>query len=177
MSTKKLKKALTAAKSPAEPVDISKGLSTGSTLLNLAITGHRGAGFLPGHIYLLVGDSSSGKTWLSLTCMAEAARRKDFDNHRFIFDNAEDGALMDIERYFGRKVADRLEPPRVVDGEARYSETVEDFYDNLDDAAMNGRPFIYVLDSMDTLQSVTETQEYEEQKEARRSGKAAEDTR
>ncbi len=152
-------------------MDITKGLSTGSTLLNLAITGHHESGFLPGHIYLLVGDSSSGKTWLSLTCLAEAAQRDDYSNHRFIFDNAEDGALMDIEKYFGTKVLERIEPPRMKEGELLYSQTVEDFYDNLDDASKDGRPFIYVLDSMDVLEAHTELENYDTQKKARRAEK------
>lgn len=176
MNTKKLKKVLTAAKQTEAPIKPDSGLSTGSTLLNLAITGSHKSGFLPGHIYLLVGDSSSGKTWLSLTCLAEAARRADFDEYRFIFDNAEDGALMNIERYFGRKVLERLEPPRRVNGEPVYSETVEDFYDNVDDAGKDGRPFIYILDSMDVLPSRDELDTYEEQKTARRNGKVVSGT-
>jgi len=69
-------------------------LSTGSTLLNLACTGFPERGFIKGHYYFIVGDSTSGKTWLSLTCLAEASINPNFKNYRFIYDNAEDGALM-----------------------------------------------------------------------------------
>lgn len=147
----------------AEPLRAEDFLSSGSTLLNLACTGRRNGGFLRGKFFYLVGDSSSGKTWLSLTCLAEAARNKRFAKHRFIFDNAEDGALMDFPRYFGQAVADRAE---LIE-----SETIEEFYDNIDDACKSGKPFIYVLDSMDSLSSEAENEKFEEQKAARRKGK------
>jgi len=61
-------------------------LSTGSTLLNLACTGKPYYGFAKGHYYFIVGDSVSGKTFLSLTCLAEASINPNFDNYRFIYD-------------------------------------------------------------------------------------------
>lgn len=126
-------------------------LSSGSTLLNLACTGTLNGGFAGGHYYFLVGDSQSGKTFLSLTCFAEAAVSQDFKDHRIVFDDVEKGALMDIERYFGRSVAQRMEPPRKYRGKPIYSRTTEDFYYALEDLTADGRPFIYVLDSMDSL--------------------------
>src|SRR6266568_200674 len=86
-------------------------LSSGSTLLNLACTGYPDLGFLKGGYYYLVGDSISGKTWLSMSCFAEACRNKAFHNYRLVFDDVEGGALMDVEHYFGREVALRMEPP------------------------------------------------------------------
>lgn len=150
-------------------------LNTGSTLLNLAISGRPSGGFVKGRYYWLVGDSESGKTFLSLTCLAEAAINPHFADYRFIFDDAEDGALMDIERFFGPKVKERLEPPArdKETGEPMYSETIEDFYYNVDDANKDGRPFIYVLDSMDALSSASEGKKFDEQKKAHRKGTKA----
>jgi len=51
-----------------------------------------------------------------------------------------------------------------------YSETVEDFYYNLDDATRKG-PCVYVLDSMDSLTSEQEEEHFGKAKKARRSGK------
>src|SRR2546423_5801296 len=76
-------------------------LSSGSTLLNLACTDHPDLGFFKGAYYYLVGDSVSGKTWLSLSCFAEACCNDAFHDYRLIFDDVEGGALMDIRRYFG----------------------------------------------------------------------------
>ena len=76
-------------------------VSTGCTLLNLACTDRPDVGFLKGHYYYLVGDSASGKTWLTLSCFAEASLNPAFKDYRFVFDDVENGALMDIEHYFG----------------------------------------------------------------------------
>lgn len=151
-------------------------LSTGSTLLNLAISGRSDGGIPAGKYAFFVGDSSSGKTFLALTTLAEAQLSDHFKSYRIIFDNAEDGALMDFNRYFGQQVAERLEPARVdSDGDPQPSQTIEEFYFNLDDAldkAEKGKPFIYVLDSMDVLSSDYEGKKF---KEAKRAGRKEKD--
>jgi RecA/RadA recombinase len=155
-----------------EKYDLKEGLSTGSTILNLACTGDPNAGFLKGHYHFVVGDSVSGKTFLSLTCLAEASIKPTFDDYRFIYDGGEGGALMNIKRFFGRGVADRLEPPALGDDELPvYSETVEEFYYHVDDAIEANKPFIYIQDSMDSLSSDAEASKFEERKKAHREGK------
>jgi hypothetical protein len=90
----------------------------------LSCSGNAKGGFAKGKYHFIVGDSASGKTWLSLTCLAEAAMNPEFENYRFIYDNVEDGALMDIERFFGSKVAERIESPAIdEDGLPDYSST------------------------------------------------------
>ncbi len=171
MKTEDIKKQLTRKKKKhkIKPTDY---LSTGSTQLDLACTGRVGRGFLKGHMYLFVGDSESGKTFLCLTCFAEASINPNFDNHRLIYDNAEDGALMDIRHFFGQRVAKRIEPPaKDKKGNSIFSKTVEDFYDHLDDAANDGRSFLYVIDSTDSLSSDAEIDKFQEQKTARRKGR------
>lgn len=154
---------LSGKKKPAATAPF-QGLSTGSTLLNLACSGRSDVGFLPGTYVFLVGDSASGKSFLSLTCLAEAAMNPLFKSYRFIYDNAENGALMDIGRFFGQEVARRLEV-------ATISDTLEGFFYNLDDAFTEARPFIYVLDSMDCLTTEEETDKFAEGKQASRTGK------
>lgn len=151
-------------------------LSSGSTLLNLATSGTPYGSLTKGRYFWMVGDSSSGKTFLTLTFLAEASINREFDNYDLIFDNAEDGALMEVEKYYGAKLAARLKPPRVVDGEPAHSQTIEDFYFNLDDLITaskkkGGRPFIYLLDSMDALSSVYEGKKFNEKKNAARKAK------
>jgi len=149
-----------------------KYLSSGSTLLNLACSGNMRGCFVGGGYYFFVGDSASGKTFISLTCLAEASYNKDFNDHRFIYDNSEGGALMDIRKFFGKRVANKIEPPKFdEDGEPEYSSTIEEFYYAVDDAIRDGRPFIYILDSMDSLSSKDETEKFEETKTAHRKGK------
>jgi len=160
------------AKKKQQRISAKDMVSTGSTLLNLACAGRVGGGFIKGLYYFLVGDSTSGKTFLALTCFAEACRNENFKDYRLIYDNAEDGALMDISKFFGEKVYDRMEPPALDENEAPvFSSTIEEFYYHIDDAIASGRPFIYVLDSMDSLSSEAEADKFQEQKEAYEKGK------
>lgn len=152
-----------------QPQDLSSksALSTGSTLLNLACSDLPDAGFLKGGYYYLVGDSTSGKTWLSLTCFAEAVVNKNFKDYEFIFDDVEGGALMDVEHYFGKEVAERMQPPsRTAKGRPIHSTTVESFYYHLSDLIKKGKPFIYVLDSQDALSSVSSEKKFDSQQKA-----------
>jgi RecA/RadA recombinase len=148
-------------------------LSTGSTLLNLACTDRADCGYLKGAYYYLVGDSVSGKTWLSLSCFAEACRSPAFKDYRLIYDDVEGGALMDIAHYFGKDVARRLEPPSLRKGRPVYSETIESFYYHLADLIKEGRPFIYVLDSQDALTSKAAAKKFAVQKKASEEGEDA----
>lgn len=149
-------------------------LSTGSTLINLACTGFPDGGFFKGAYFWLVGDSQSGKTFLALTCLAEASLNKEFNDYRLIHDDVEGGSLMDIRKFFGDAVAKRLEPPkRDSEGDPLYSQTIEDFYFNLDDALDHKRPCIYILDSMDGLSSEYEGKKFDERKTAAEKGTVA----
>lgn len=148
-----------------------KRLSTGSTLLNLACSGTVSGAYPKGSYIFFVGDSESGKTWLAMTCFAEAARSPIFSDYRLIFDNVEDGALMDLAHYFGEAAAAKIEPPRGTREEPTHSETVEDFYYAIDDALADGRPFVYVLDSMDALTPAKEVEKFTATKKASREGK------
>jgi len=137
-------------------------LSTGSTLLNLACSGRPDGGFAKGVFSFLVGDSSSGKTFLSLTCLAEAALNPNFKDHQFLFYNAENGALMDVEKFFGSAVAKRLQE--------RKPESLEDFYYQIDDDLDNG-PAIAILDSMDALIPEEDREQFDKEKRASGTGK------
>jgi len=165
--TDEIKERLLAKRDKAARFTESDYLSTGSTLLNLACSGKPRGGFIKGHYYHFVGDSSSGKTFLCLTCLAEASINKSFNNYRLIHDDAENGALFDFEKFFGPKMAARVQPPAGTQDNPQYSVTVEDFYDHLDNALAKG-PCIYVCDSMDVLVPRDDQKKYDKQKNARR---------
>ncbi|KKN88296.1 hypothetical protein LCGC14_0248580 [marine sediment metagenome] len=173
--TDKIKEELTKPRRKrSPPIKASDFLSTGSTLLNYACTGMVHGGIPKGKFVFFVGDSQSGKTWLALSLFAEACRNKSFDDYRLIYDDVEGGALMDLERFFGSKMIDRIEPPALdKEGISIYSETIEDFYFNIDDALQGDRPFIWVEDSMDALSSDYEGRKFEEKKTEARGGKKA----
>lgn len=149
-----VKAALTRPAMKAQPVPTKDLLSTGSTLLNLACSNRPQGGIGKGQFFFIVGDSSSGKTFLGMTCLAEAAKNKNFADYRLIYDNVENGALMPIEKFFGHAVAERLEPPcwhNDMPPGPRYSKYIDDFYHNINAAFNEHKPFIYILDSMDAL--------------------------
>ncbi len=168
------KKALLMTKREKLVLSPKSALSTGSTLLNLACTDTADFGFVRGNYYYLVGDSTSGKTWLSLTCFAEACLNKNFQDYEFIFDDVEGGALMDIEHYFGKAVANRMRPPST-DGKGHpiNSYTVEAFYTHLWHLIQKRRKFIYVLDSQDALDSESASKKRGKQRAAAESGEQA----
>lgn len=171
MKTSKLKTAISKKQTTASPIKLSDLLSTGSTLLNLCCSGKTRGGFAKGTYIHLVGDSASGKTFLSMTCFAEAMANKEFENYRLVFDDAEGGALMDIERFFGKKVAERIEPPKGTVDDPKNSSTVQEFFYNLTDNLKQDRPCLYVLDSMDAIDSDQESKKFDEQKQAYEEGK------
>jgi RecA/RadA recombinase len=169
MKTEQIKKMLKSK--PKENLSSRPLLSSGSTLLNLACSGKASGAFPQGSYIFLVGDSASGKSFLSLTCLAEAMKSKHFANHRIIYDDVEGGAMMDWEKFFGQRVADKVEQPgRFREGPC-CSETIEDFYFYVDDAIKMSLPFIYILDSMDALSTGEEVNKFQEQKAAKRKGK------
>ena len=140
-------------------------LSTGSTLLNIEMTGNSKGGWYTGHYYLFVGDSDSGKSWFMHTTLAEAANNPAFDNYRLIYDYPEaKSSLIDVERYFGKKLAQRIEQPMVRDGQPASSETAEEFYYNVHDATKQDRPFVYILDSQDSLTCNREANKFQKLK-------------
>jgi recombination protein RecA len=145
-------------------------LGTGCTTLNCAISGRPNGGYLAGTIVLYIGDSSSGKTWMALQALAQAMRSKYFSKYDLIYDNAENGALMSIEEYFGAAVAEKLQPPRGTRERPVYSSTVEEFYFNAQERVKK-RPCIYILDSMDALSSMAEGDKFKKTKAAVRAGK------
>lgn len=145
-------------------------LSTGVALLNLAISGRHDGGILKGDYVYFVGNRSSGKTFFSLNVLAEASINPEFADYQLIGDFAENGALMDIQKFWGPELARRLAPPRGTREKPIYSRTTEDFYFHLDDALSKG-PCIYVMDSMDALTTDDDQEKFQGDKVASRAGK------
>lgn len=179
-SFEKMKKILAPAfkkKTNKTKIPMKELLSTGSTMLNLACSGKADGGFAMGGYYFLVGDSSSGKTFLALTCFAEASINPNFDEYELIHDDAENGAMMDFGKFFGKKCAERVSPPRRdKQGNPVFSVTTDDFYDNLLELIAQKKRFIYVLDSMDVLGTNEDNAKEEANRLARkksREGKSA----
>lgn len=143
------------------PIKRDDLLSTGSTLLNMAMSGRPTGGHYKGCYTLFIGDSGSGKTIFALTTLAEAANNPHFAEYELIHDDVEHGNLFDIVKLFGEKLADRLRPPALdTKGSPKPSRTIEDFYFNAHNALDEGKPIIYVLDSHDALGSKQEDDKF-----------------
>jgi RecA/RadA recombinase len=152
-------------KKPATP----HMLSSGSSLLNLAVSGSVKGAYAVGHYYLIIGDSGSGKTFLTWTTFAEACLDPFFDDHLLVHDDIEAGSMMDVAKYFGKKAKRRVQPPP-----HGVSAHVMDFYYNLDTLLSGDRPFIYVCDSVDGLGSEDADKKFLTNKNARMKGAKAE---
>ncbi len=129
-------------------------IPTGCTLLNLACSDNHLGGYGSGKIVNLIGDSSSGKTLLALSMMAEICKRKELDNYELFYDDVEAALEMDLAKMFGSKTEKRL----IV----KSSDTIEDVYGFLVRTIQQKKPFIYILDSLDALSSQDEHKRSEE---------------
>lgn len=136
--------------------DSDNYLSSGLTLLNCALTDDPFCAFKKGTYNFIVGDSMAGKTYFSMQLFAEAAHDDAFSDYKLIFDEPEDGALMDVAETFGAATEDRVRPPFMLDDDQwGSSETVEEMYSRAKKVFRKG-PCLQVVDSMDALTSLAE---------------------
>jgi len=122
---------------------------TGSTLLNLALSGQSIGGFKLGTIVNVVGDSHAGKSFLAWHLLAECVYSKKFKDYELIYDDAEAALSIPIRSLFGKRVEDRVR----MDIRSDY---LEDFFVSIRKVLKKGKPFIYVLDSLDSLKAKEE---------------------
>ena len=125
---------------------------SGSTLLNLGLSDTPDGALVPGSINNIVGDSSAGKTFLLWTLFAEVARHPAFKKYRLIYDEPERAFYMSIGSLFGL-------PKDRVETNIR-SKTIQEYLVNVLKAVRDGRPFIYGLDSFDSLTTDEEVENF-----------------
>lgn len=134
-------------KKPAkEPIKLKGNLPTGVTLIDLVI----GGGFPYGFVNI-IGDSSSGKSFLSGEIIATAFHKLGKDRFDWFYDDAEKGYKFNSEKLYGMDIiGGGFLPPK------RRSNTIEDFERNIQEIIDKKDPrkrFIYVLDSFDSITS------------------------
>lgn len=106
MSKNKIATGLT--KSFGKPSSL-KFISTGCTLLNLAVSQRWDGGWARGRIVNLVGDGSSGKTLLALrACASVFYDVKDVKKKYIVYNNVEGVMDFDIALLFGQEFADAI---------------------------------------------------------------------
>lgn len=147
------------------PIGTDMLIPSGSTLLNCACSDDPYGAFALGRIVTLPGGSVGGKTMLALTMMAESAADARFDDYDLIYDDGEESLAIDLPYLFGSHFNERIQPPAINEDtrEPIHSETIQDFKANiLTRCTDSSKPFIYVLDSLDSLTSDEELKkEYE----------------
>lgn len=124
-------------------------IPSGNTLLNLACSDDYRGAYGIGKVVNIIGDSSAGKSFLALSCLAECATNKKFDKYDLYYDDAEDALEFDIKKLFGKSLLNRL----ILSSN---SDTIEDFYGNIIKVIKKDKPFLYILDSLDSVSSVDE---------------------
>jgi RecA/RadA recombinase len=141
-SIQQIKKAMLKKRKSSTTISSKDLLSTGSTCLNLGLTGRASGGIPKGVFLLWVGDSSTGKTVTGLTILAEASINPEFDEYTLVFINAENGALMNIKKRYGRKLKERMQ--------VETPSTLEEFHE-LVLSLLGAGPCIILVDSFDAL--------------------------
>ncbi len=141
----------------AAPPSPDRLIPTGSTLLNCACSDSPWGAFKMGTTITVPGGTGSGKTALFLTMMAEVCRDKRFKDYQLIHDDAEESREFDLKYLFGKSLAKRLRPPGGYDKKRPiHSVTVRDAQSYLLRLCKEGDPFIYGIDSLDSLTSEEE---------------------
>lgn len=127
-------------------------IPSGSTMLNLACSDTATGAYGLGKMSNMIGDSNTGKTVDSITMMAEMAQDSKWDHFEFILDNVEAAqGGMNIERMFGKSLAERMKAPHYGPHGPRNSAYITDFFGNVGRLLRGKSPFIYVLDSLDSI--------------------------
>lgn len=118
-------------------------IPTGCTMLNLALSDNPYGGYAKGTIANIIGDRSSGKTFLSWNVLAEMNADSMFDKYDLCYDDAERRLRIAVEKMFGKKIRKRVV--------LEETDLIEDYYEKVQKRLDGKRPFVYVLDSFDSL--------------------------
>lgn len=149
------KRALT-HKTPERVLQNSDFLSMGLTLGNLSAYGRTHGGLVKGFIYRLIGKSQTAKSILAKTILAEASISPSFEDYELLYDDIERGGqLLKTTKFFGAILASRMSAPAYEKGTHRplFTRTLPDFYRRVSDRLNKGKKFIWVPDSLDSLDS------------------------
>lgn len=140
-------------------------LSTGSTMLNLAMSDNVNGGWPKGKISTCPGQSGAGKTFVVLSSFTEACIDPAFDEYDLIFNDIERRLGFDLKKLFP-PVLDRLVTPngmfyKDIEGQEEksgISNTIEQVEISISQLIKSGKKFVYVVDSLDALSTDEEAE-------------------
>ena len=122
-------------------------IPSGSTMINLACSDTTFGAYKKGSFVNLIGDTSAGKSILSLTMLADICNDKRFDNYDLYYDDTEKTFEFDLDLFGG---VDSKFDKRVTIETHTYAEEIGDYLASL---IKKDRPFVYITDSWDQLKS------------------------
>jgi len=128
-------------------------IPTGCIMLDLALSDNIYQGYVLGSLVNIVGDSSSGKTFLLLSLLATLSYDKRFKDYLLIYDEPEASLMINIPKLFGKKADERIT--------RLSSDTIEEFYERIKNFCEKKVKFIYGLDSLDALSCKAEKKKIE----------------
>jgi RecA/RadA recombinase len=147
-------------------------IPTGCTILNCILSDNAFGGYRKGSIVNLIGDSSAGKSILADTTFAAVNSNSQFDDYELIHDDAEAGSSFDMEYLFGKSTAKRIKAPAYdSEGTPIHSDTIEDFHMHVKQHLRKEKPFIYVLDSFDSVDADADREKIKDAMKKREQGK------
>jgi RecA/RadA recombinase len=135
----------------------SPNLSLGSDLLDLFVSGTVGKAVSAGSFLWFHGSSGSGKSFHAKVVLAEAANNPAYADHRFVIFDGENGSNFDCEKFFGRKLASKLESLEAA--------SLDHLYDALD--TIVEKPAVIVVDSWDSWLTAAAAKKLAEDKKKR----------
>jgi RecA/RadA recombinase len=138
-----------------KPVTDADFLSTGIDALNVAMSGSVNRGYRLGGYAWFVGESESGKSFFCMNSIAVAANDDRFKKYRLVYDNSERSPTPDVRKFFGNRLAGRIE--------FFNSATVEEFYYRLYEL-LRKTPCVWVMDSLDALRALADDKKFAEAK-------------
>lgn len=159
-------KEATAPKFSRDPLFIP----TGSTLLNLALSENPFGGWKVGTVVNIIGDTHAGKTMLAFHAFMEVLTNSFYQAYwdSLYYDESEAAFDFDLEDIFGIDV-ELIEKIHMDDDELKPSETIEEMFIKArkllkptkkkvkgKNKKFPPKPYIYVEDSLDGLESIEE---------------------
>lgn len=145
-------------------------LSTGSTMLNLAMTGHIKKGWPVGRISTMPGQSAAGKTIVVLSTLTEACLDEKFDDYLLIYDDVERRCDFNFAKLFKPLIPRLITPSGMLykdiettDEDTGISDTIQHLRNRMLTLRKEGKKFVYIADSLDSF-----TTDEELEKEMRR---------
>jgi len=147
-------------------------LMTGNTLLDMVVGGAPNVyGYSVGKFINIVGDKSSGKTFIANEIIANTYHNNSRKQFKWIYDDCEAGYSFDSVKMYGFDIIPKDKEGNPINPS---STTVQEAFVNIYNFAnsLKGDQFgIYVLDSLDGLSSNEENEQAQERIKAHNAGK------